>query len=110
MFEKVDVPVLGVIENMSVHICSHCGHEEHVFGVGGGQRMAKDYEIELLGALPLDLAIRQDVDEGNPSVVANPEGLVAQSYREIARKLAAKLALQAKDYSARFPDIVIQNT
>ncbi len=110
MFEKGDVPVLGVIENMSIHICSQCGHEEHIFGVGGGQRMAEEYEIELLGALPLDMAIRQDVDEGNPSVVANPEGSVAQSYREIARKLAAKLSLQAKDFSSRFPDIVIQNT
>ncbi len=110
MFEKVEVPVLGVIENMSTHICTQCGHEEHIFGEGGGQRMAEEYGIELLGTLPLDLAIRRDVDEGNPSVVADPESPIAQSYREIARKLAAKLSLQAKDYSARFPDIVIQNT
>ncbi len=110
MFEKVEVPILGVIENMSTHICSQCGHEEHIFGAGGGQRMAEEYGIELLGALPLDLVIRQDVDDGNPTVAAKPESPIAQSYREIARKLAAKLSLQAKDYSARFPDIVIQNT
>ncbi len=110
MFEKVEVPVLGVIENMSTHVCSQCGHEEPVFGAGGGQRMAGEYGIELLGALPLDLQIRKDVDDGNPTVIAKPDSSVAQAYREIARKLAARLALQAKDYSARFPEIVIQNT
>ncbi len=110
MFEKVEVPVLGVIENMSTHICSQCGHEEHIFGAGGGQRMAQDYGIELLGSLPLDLCIRQDVDEGRPTVIAQPDGPVAHAYREIARKLSARLALQAKDYSARFPEIVIENT
>lgn len=110
MFEKVNVKVLGVVENMSTHICSQCGHEEHIFGAGGGEQMAKDYDIDLLGSLPLDINIRQSVDTGKPSVVADPEGSVAQAYGEIARKVAAKLALQAKDYSSKFPNIVIQNT
>ena len=110
MFEKVNVKVLGIVENMSTHICSQCGHEEHIFGAGGGERMAKDYGVDLLGSLPLDLSIRENADHGKPSVVADPDGAIAQSYGEIARKLAAKLALQAKDFSARFPNIVIQNT
>jgi len=110
MFEKVNVKVLGVVENMSTHICSQCGHEEHIFGAGGGQQMAQDYGIDLLGSLPLDINIRQSVDTGKPSVVADPEGSVAMAYGGIARKLAAKLALQAKDYSSKFPNIVIQNT
>jgi len=110
MFEKVNVKVLGVVENMSTHICSQCGHEEHIFGAGGGAQMAKDYNIDLLGSLPLDINIRQSVDTGKPSVVADPEGSVALAYAEIARKVAAKLALQAKDYSSKFPNIVIQNT
>ncbi len=109
MFEKVSVPVLGVIENMSTHVCSQCGHEEPIFGSGGGQRMAEDYGIELLGALPLELRIRVDADTGNPSVVAEPDGTVARSYREIARRTAARLSRQARDYSARFPEIVIEN-
>ncbi|HHH35605.1 MAG TPA: iron-sulfur cluster carrier protein ApbC [Gammaproteobacteria bacterium] len=109
MFEKVSVPVLGVIENMSTHVCSRCGHEEPIFGSGGGQRMAEDYGIELLGALPLELRIRVDADSGNPSVVAEPEGAVARSYREIARRAAARLSRQARDYSARFPEIVVEN-
>ena len=110
MFEKVNVKVLGVVENMSTHICSQCGHEEHIFGAGGGAQMAKDYNIDLLGSLPLDINIRQSVDTGKPSVVADPEGSVALAYAEIARKVTAKLALQAKDYSSKFPNIVIQNT
>ncbi len=110
MFEKVNVKVLGVVENMSTHICSNCGHEEHIFGAGGGELMAKDYNIDLLGSLPLDINIRQSVDSGKPSVVADPDGSVALAYAEIARKVAAKLALQAKDYSSKFPNIVIQNT
>jgi len=110
MFEKVNVKVLGIVDNMSTHICSQCGHEEHIFGAGGGERMAKDYGVDLLGSLPLDLSIRENADHGKPSVVADPDGAIAQSYGEIARKLAAKLALQAKDFSARFPNIVIQNT
>ncbi len=110
MFEKVSVPVLGIVENMSTHICSNCGHEEHVFGAGGGEQMARDYGVDLLGSLPLDITIREDVDSGTPTVVASPDGPIAQAYRDIARKVAAKLALQAKDYSAKFPNIVIQNS
>lgn len=109
MFEKVDVPVLGIIENMSVHICSQCGHAEPIFGEGGGARMARDYGIELLGALPLDIRIREQADGGMPSVVAEPEGRIAQIYREIARKVAARLSMRGKDYSSVFPKIVIQN-
>ncbi|HHJ80045.1 MAG TPA: iron-sulfur cluster carrier protein ApbC [Candidatus Tenderia electrophaga] len=110
MFEKVNVKVLGVVENMSTHICSNCGHEEHIFGAGGGLQMAQDYSIDLLGSLPLDINIRQSVDSGKPSVVADADGAAAQAYGGIARKVAAKLALQAKDYSSKFPNIVIQNT
>ncbi len=91
MFRKVDIPVLGVIENMSVHVCSNCGHQEHIFGTGGGERIAKDYQSELLGALPLDMAIRTQADSGKPSVLADPEGAIAASYRQIARKLGARL-------------------
>ena len=110
MFEKVEVPVLGVVENMSIHICSECGHEEPIFGEGGGQRMAEESGVEVLGALPLDISIRKQADGGNPSVVAQPDSRVAEIYREIARKAAARLAATAKDYSAKFPKIVIQNT
>ena len=110
MFEKVNVPVLGIVENMSVHICSNCGHAEHIFGAGGGDSMAKQYDVDLLGALPLDMSIREGVDSGRPTVAIQPDSAVAESYREIARKVAAKLALRAKDYSAKFPNIVVQNT
>lgn len=110
MFEKVDIDVLGIVENMSTHICSNCGHEEHIFGAGGGARMAADYGVELLGSLPLDISIRESVDGGKPSVVADPEGRIALAYCEIARKVAAKLARKTKDYSHKFPNIVIQNT
>lgn len=110
MFQKVNVPVLGLIENMSVHICSNCGHEEAIFGAGGGQAMAEKNQIELLGSLPLDRAIREQADGGKPTVVAAPESREAEIYREIARKMAAKLALKAKDFSSKFPNIVVQNT
>jgi ATP-binding protein involved in chromosome partitioning len=110
MFEQVSVPVLGIVENMSVHICTNCGHEEHVFGAGGGEKMARKYGVELLGSLPLDMRIREQADGGYPTVVAEPEGRSAQIYREIARKTAGRLALKAKDYSARFPTISIVNT
>jgi ATP-binding protein involved in chromosome partitioning len=110
MFEKVQVPVLGIVENMSIHICSNCGHAEHIFGEGGGERMAKQYGVEFLGGLPLDIRIREDADGGHPSVVADPEGAVAKIYRDIARKVAAALALRARDFSHKFPNIVIQNT
>jgi ATP-binding protein involved in chromosome partitioning len=109
LFEKVEVPVLGIVENMSIHICSSCGHEEHIFGDGGGQRMAEDYDVDFLGALPLDKAIREQVDSGRPSVVAEPDGRIAQIYRDIARRTAAKLALRSKNYAAKFPQIVIQS-
>ncbi|MCY3803326.1 MAG: iron-sulfur cluster carrier protein ApbC [Gammaproteobacteria bacterium] len=110
MFEKVEVPVLGVVENMSIHICSKCGHEEAIFGQGGGQRMAEESGVDILGALPLDIKIREQADGGNPSVAMMPDSRIAEIYREIARKAAAKLAVQGKDYKARFPKIVIQNT
>lgn len=109
MFEKVKVPVLGVVENMSTHICSQCGHEEHIFGSGGGQRMADEYSINMLGSLPLNIRIREDADGGQPSVVTDPEGDIAMAYRKIARRVAAKLAMQGKDYSSAFPNIVIKN-
>jgi len=110
MFEKVDVPILGIVENMSTHVCSACGHEEPIFGAGGGQRMADEANVNLLGSLPLDLAIRKHADGGRPTVIAEPDGAIADAYREIARKSAAKLSMQAKDYSSKFPNIVIQNT
>lgn len=109
MFEKVKVPVLGVIENMSTHICSQCGHEEHIFGSGGGQSMAEQYQVNMLGSLPLDIHIREDVDNGEPSVVKNPDGDIALAYRLIARRIAANLAKQARNYSAAFPNIVVKN-
>jgi ATP-binding protein involved in chromosome partitioning len=109
MFEKVEVPVLGIVENMSIHICSNCGNEEHIFGEGGGSRMAEQYGVDFLGALPLDIRIREETDGGNPTVVAEPDARISQIYREIARKTAAKLSLQAKSYAAKFPSIVIQN-
>lgn len=109
MFEKVEVPVLGIVENMSIHICSECGHAEHIFGEGGGQRMAEEHGVDFLGALPLDIKIREQADSGNPTVAAMPDSKVSEIYREIARKTAAKLATKAKDHSAAFPSIVIQN-
>lgn len=109
MFEKVHVPVLGVVENMSVHICSHCGHEEPIFGEGGGLRMAQQYGVDFLGGIPLDSRIREDTDLGNPTVVREPDGRVAQIYRDIARRAAAKLALKSRDYTAKFPNIVVKN-
>ena len=109
MFEKVSVPVLGIIENMSLHVCSNCGHEEPIFGSGGALKMSEKYAVDLLGSLPLDIRIREQADSGHPTVVADPLGRSAQIYREIARKLAGRLALTAKDYSAKFPTISIVN-
>jgi len=109
MFEKVEVPVLGIIENMSIHICSKCGQEEHIFGEGGGERMSEDYNVDFLGGLPLDKRIREETDSGKPTVVAEPDSRISQIYRDIARRTAAKLSLKTKDYAARFPQIVIQN-
>ena len=110
MFEKVEIPVLGVIENMSTHICSKCGHEEHIFGAGGGAKMAEQYDVDFLGALPLDMRIREETDAGKPTVAADPECRISHIYRDIARRVTAKLSLQKKDFSAKFPNIVIQNT
>lgn len=110
MFEKVNVPILGIVENMSVHICSNCGHAEPIFGEGGGVKMAEDYHIDVLGKLPLDLSIRLNADEGKPSVVAEPDGKVAAIYQEIARKVAVKVGQMQQDFSSKFPKIVIQNS
>jgi ATP-binding protein involved in chromosome partitioning len=110
MFEKVGIPILGIVENMSTHVCSKCGHEEHVFGQGGGERMAKDYDIEMLGSLPLDISIREQADSGKPTVVSDPGGRVAEIYRQIARRVAVKIAEKAQDHTAAFPKIVVQNT
>jgi len=110
MFEKVEVPVLGIVENMSIHICSECGHAEHIFGTGGGEKMSEDYDVDFLGALPLDINIRQNVDDGKPNVAIDPDSQVSMIYREIARRTAAKIALQGKEFKAAFPNIVIQNT
>ncbi len=110
MFEKVGIPILGVVENMSIHVCSNCGHAEHIFGHGGGQRMCDDYGIPFLGELPLDLGIREQADSGEPTVVSHPDGKIAEAYRAIARKMAVAVALKAKDMTSRFPNIVVQNT
>jgi ATP-binding protein involved in chromosome partitioning len=110
MFEKVGVPILGLVENMSVHVCSKCGHEEHIFGEGGAAAMSKDYGVEVLGSLPLDIKIREQADSGKPTVVAEPDSRSAQIYKEIARKVAARISELSKDHSAAFPKIVIQNT
>lgn len=109
MFEKVGVPILGIVENMSLHICSKCGHTEHIFGTGGGEKMCKDYNIELLGALPLDIKIREHSDSGKPSIIAEPNGTIAEAYRLIARRVAAKIANLAKDYSDVFTQIIMED-
>lgn len=110
MFEKVGVPILGLVENMSIHICSNCGHAEHIFGHGGAERMAADYGVEVLGSLPLDIRIREQADGGHPTLVADPGSAVADTYRAIARKVAVRVAEKAKDMSSKFPTIVVQNT
>jgi ATP-binding protein involved in chromosome partitioning len=109
MFEKVGIPILGVVENMSTHICSNCGHTEAIFGAGGGEKMCADFGVEFLGKLPLQLSIREQSDSGTPTVVAEPDGAVANIYKEIARKVAVKVAEKAKDLSAKFPTIVVKN-
>ena len=107
MFEKVGVPILGLVENMAVHVCSNCGHIEHIFGEDGGRRLAADYKMDYLGALPLDLSIRVQADSGRPTVVSDPDGEIAGLYKSVARQLAVKIALQAKDFSSKFPTISI---
>jgi len=110
MFEKVGIKIIGIVENMSTHICSQCGHEEHIFGAGGGQKMCGDYNTEFLGGLPLDMSIREQADSGKPTVVANPDGNIAKVYKQIARRIAVKVAEMAHDHSVVFPKIVVQNT
>ncbi|MES2360626.1 MAG: iron-sulfur cluster carrier protein ApbC [Pseudomonadota bacterium] len=107
MFEKVGVPILGIVENMAVHVCSNCGHTEHIFGEDGGKKMAADYKMDYLGALPLDINIRLQADNGRPTVVADPDGDVAAIYKAVARKMAITVAAKAKDFSAKFPTITI---
>ena len=110
MFEKVDVKIIGIVENMSTHICSKCGHEEHIFGAGGGEKMCADYSTEFLGSLPLDIRIREQTDSGEPTVASDPDGSIAKVYKQIARRVAVKIADMAQDHSAAFPKIVVQNT
>lgn len=109
MFEKVGIPILGIVENMSTHTCTQCGHTEHIFGSGGGEKMCKDYETEFLGSLPLDIKIREQTDIGVPSVAADPNGSIAQTYRTIARRVAVKVADLAEDNSQLFAKIIIEN-
>ena len=107
MFEKVGVPILGIVENMAVHVCEKCGHTEHIFGVDGGKNMAAEYGMDYLGALPLNMSIRVQADSGMPSVVADPDGEIAALYKSVARQLAIKIAAKAKDFSNKFPSIKI---
>ena len=107
MFEKVGVPILGIVENMAVHVCGQCGHAEHIFGEGGGKRMATEYGIDYLGALPLAIKIREQADSGKPTVVADPESEIARIYKAVARQVAIKVAQKAKDFSSKFPSIKI---
>jgi ATP-binding protein involved in chromosome partitioning len=109
MFEKVGIPILGVVENMSTHICSNCGHTEAIFGVGGGEKMCRDFGVDFLGALPLTMEIREQTDSGRPTVVADPDGPVAAIYKDIARKVAVEIAEKAKDMTSKFPNIVVKN-
>lgn len=110
MFEKTGIKIVGIVENMSTHICSKCGHEEHIFGAGGGEKMCADFNVEFLGGLPLDIRIREQADSGKPTVVAEPDGKLAKVYGQIARRVAVKVAEMAQDHSAAFPKIVVQNT
>ena len=107
MFEKVGVPILGVVENMAVHVCEQCGHAEHIFGADGGKKMAAEYGVDYLGALPLNLSIRVQADAGRPTVVSDPDGEVAGIYKSVARAVAIKVAAKAKDFSSKFPTISI---
>ena len=107
MFEKVGVPILGIVENMAVYCCPNCGHTEHIFGADGGKRMAEQFKVDHLGSLPLNLSIRRQADEGCPTVVADPEGEIATLYKTVARTVAVKIAQKAKDFSAKFPTITV---
>ena len=110
MFEKVGIPILGLVENMAVHVCSNCGHAEHIFGSGGAERMSKQYDIEVLGSLPLDIRIREQADSGRPTVVAEPDGPLAVQYKAIARRVAIKISERAKDLSLKMPAIKVSKT
>jgi len=110
MFEKVAVPVLGIVENMSIHVCSNCGHVEHIFGAGGGARLARENGVELLGELPLDARIREEADGGRPTVVAAPDSPRAAAYLAMARRTAAALSRRARDRSSMFPKIVVEES
>ncbi len=110
MFEKVGVPILGVVENMAVHVCSNCGHTEHIFGADGGRKMSEEYGVAYLGGLPLNLSIREQADAGRPTVVSDPDGEIASIYKAVARQIAVKIAEKAKDYSSKFPTISISKT
>jgi ATP-binding protein involved in chromosome partitioning len=110
MFEKVGIPILGVVENMSFHVCPQCGHESHIFGKGGAARMSQDYKTELLGQLPLDESIQQQADSGRPTVVSDPDGKISEIYKKIARRVAVKIAESQRDMTSKFPHIVVQNT
>ena len=110
MFEKVGVPILGIVENMAVHVCTNCGHVEHIFGADGGKRMAGQYGVAYLGALPLTMAIREQTDSGTPTVVAEPDGEIAGLYKAVARQVAVVVAAKAKDFSAKFPTINISKS
>ena len=107
MFEKVGVPILGIVENMAVHVCSNCGHAEHIFGADGGKKMAAEYGVDYLGALPLTMSIREQADSGRPTVVSDPDGEIAAIYKSVARQMAVKIAQRAKDFSSKFPSISI---
>jgi ATP-binding protein involved in chromosome partitioning len=110
MFEKVGIPILGIVENMSFHLCPQCGHESHIFGTGGAEKMSRDYGTELLGQLPLDESIRSQADSGRPTVVSDPDGKIAEIYKRIARRCAIKIADLQRDMTSKFPNIVVQNT
>ena len=110
MFEKVGVPILGIVENMAVHVCTNCGHSEHIFGADGGRKMAAEYNVDYLGALPLTMKIREQADAGRPTVAAEPDGEIAAIYKAVARQVAVKVALKAKDFSAKFPTITVSKT
>ena len=110
MFEKVSIPILGIVENMAVHVCSNCGHAEHIFGADGGRRMAEQYGVDYLGSLPLDIRIREQADSGRPTVVAEPDSAITATFKEIARKVAVRIAEKAKDMSLKMPTIKVSNT
>ena len=110
MFDKVDVAIFGVIENMSAHVCSNCGHEEAIFGAHGAAKMAADYGLDVLGEIPLSMSIRQDADNGKPTVLSDPESVLSKRYTEIALRVAGKLSVKKKDFSAAFPNIVVENS